>query len=69
MSFMADLLRGRQIQDAHVDSEVAYIMLDDGTQITVQGVIVVQPKDIQSAIFEGRQAPVKNSSAAPDMIA
>lgn len=41
---MVDLLRGQLIQDVLVDSEVVYIMLNDGTQITIKGVVVVEPK-------------------------
>ena len=40
---MAALLAGKQIQDALVDSEVTYIMLTDGTQITIRGLVVVEP--------------------------
>src|SRR5215469_13232084 len=36
MSFLADLLRGAQIADVHVDSEVTYLMLSNGTQVTVR---------------------------------
>jgi hypothetical protein len=44
MSFMVDLLRDQLIQDVLVDSEVVYIMLNNGTQITIKGVVVVEPK-------------------------
>ena len=44
MSLMVDLLRDQLIQDALVDSEVVYIMLNNGTQITIKGVVVVEPK-------------------------
>jgi hypothetical protein len=44
MSLMVDLLRGQVIQDVLVDSEVVYIMLNNGTQITIKGVVVVEPK-------------------------
>jgi hypothetical protein len=43
MSFISELLVGKQIQDALVDSEVTYIMLTDGTQITIRGLVVVEP--------------------------
>ncbi len=43
MSFISELLAGKQIQDALVDSEVTYIMLTDGTQITIRGLVVVEP--------------------------
>ena len=41
---MVDSLRGQQIQDVLVDSEVVYIMLTNGTQITIKGVVMVEPK-------------------------
>jgi hypothetical protein len=44
MSLMVDLLRDQLIQDVLVDSEVVYIMLSNGTQITIKGVVVVEPK-------------------------
>jgi len=43
MSYMADLLTGKQIQDVLVDSEITYIMLTNGTQVTIRGLIVVEP--------------------------
>ena len=43
MSLIAELLAGRQIQDVLADSEVTYIMLTDGTQITIHGLVVVEP--------------------------
>jgi hypothetical protein len=48
MSFIAELLAGKQIQDALVDSEVTYIMLTDGTQITIRGLVVVEPSKAPS---------------------
>ena len=41
---MANLLRGQLIQDVLVDSEVMYVMLANGTQMTIKGVVVVEPK-------------------------
>jgi hypothetical protein len=43
MGVMVDLLRGQQILDVFVDSEVTYLMLVDGTQVTIRGLVVVQP--------------------------
>jgi len=40
---MADWLRGKRIQDVYVDSEVLYVMLSDGTQVTIKGLVVVEP--------------------------
>ena len=50
MSFIADLLTGKQIQDVLVDSEVTYIMLTNGTQITIRGLVVVEPCQAVSAL-------------------
>ena len=44
MSFIVDALVGQQVDSVLVDSEVVYIMLANGTQITVRGVVVVEPK-------------------------
>lgn len=44
MSFIVDSLVGKEIGAVLVDSEVMYIMLTNGTQITIKGVIVVEPK-------------------------
>jgi hypothetical protein len=48
MSFIGELLAGKQIQDALVDSELTYIMLTDGTQITIRGLVVVEPSKAPS---------------------
>jgi hypothetical protein len=44
MSYFAKVLTGAQIDSVFVDSEVTYIMLTNGTQITIRGTVVVQPK-------------------------
>ena len=44
MSYFAETLVGTKIHSVLVDSEVTYIMLSNGTQVTINGVIVVQPK-------------------------
>jgi hypothetical protein len=43
MSFLADALAGQKITHVLADSEVTYIMLSNGTQITIRGVVVVEP--------------------------
>ena len=50
MSYMADLLTGKQIQDVLVDSEVTYIMLTNGTHITIRGLVVVEPCQVSSEV-------------------
>jgi hypothetical protein len=49
-SYFAELLVGGQIASVLVDSEVTYIMLSNGTQITIQGLVAVQPKLCPSAL-------------------
>ena len=44
MSFIVDALTGQRIDSVLVDSEVMYVMLANGTQITVRGLVVVEPK-------------------------
>ncbi len=44
MSFIVDALVGQQIADVLADSEVTYIMLANGTQITIRGLVVIEPK-------------------------
>jgi hypothetical protein len=43
MSFLADALAGQRITHVLADSEVTYIMLSNGTQITIRGLVVVEP--------------------------
>ena len=43
MSYFADILVGAEIHSVLVDSEVTYIMLSNGTQVTIKGLVVVQP--------------------------
>jgi hypothetical protein len=47
MSYFAETLVGAQIHSVLVDSEVTYIMLSNGTQVTIRGLVVVQPKPPQ----------------------
>ena len=43
MGFFANSLVGRQIDSVHVDSEVTYMMLSDGTHVAIRGLVVVEP--------------------------
>jgi len=43
MSFLADALGGQRITHVLADSEVTYIMLANGTQITIRGLVIVEP--------------------------
>lgn len=56
MSLMVDLLRDQLIRDVIVDSEVVYIMLNNGTQITIKGVVLVEPKLCVSAVAQSEMA-------------
>jgi hypothetical protein len=56
MSCMVDMLRGQRIQDVLVDSEVMYIMLTNGTQMTIRGVVLVEPKPSDHGVY-ARSAP------------
>jgi len=42
-TFFAETLTGETIDSVLVDSEVVYIMLTNGTQITIRGMVLVQP--------------------------
>ena len=46
MSYFAKALTGATIHSVFVDSEVTYIMLTNGTQVTVKGLVVVQPANL-----------------------
>ena len=46
MSFFEHSLIGKKIDSVHADSEVTYIMLRDGTQITIRGLVVVEPRSV-----------------------
>ena len=43
MSFFENSLVGRLIDSVHVDSQVTYIMLSDGTHVSIRGLVVVEP--------------------------
>ena len=58
MSLFERSLVGKEIHSVHVDSEVTYIMLSDGTQITIRGWVVVEGGTISSVI----EAPVVDES-------
>ncbi len=55
MSYFADLLRGAQIVDVHVDTELTYLMLSNGTQVTIRGLVVAEPASTNiDSIFASR---------------
>ena len=59
MNLFEKSLVGRQIHSVHVDSEVTYIMLSDGTQITIRGWVVVERGPLSSieATVAGEKVP------------
>lgn len=44
MSYFARILEGQQIHSVMVDPEVTYIMLRNGTQVTIRGLVIVEPR-------------------------
>jgi hypothetical protein len=64
MSFMAELLVGKHIEAVWADSEVTYIMLTDGTQITIRGMVAVQPGPTEAR--RHRRTPVADADHAAD---
>jgi hypothetical protein len=63
MSFFEKLLVGRQIHSVHVDSEVTYIMLSDGTHVTIPGLVLVEPGRA-SGILESPATAVRRDIGA-----
>ena len=49
MNLLAELLSGQTITHVMADSEVTYIMLANGTQITIRGLVVVEPEQAAHA--------------------
>jgi len=49
-TYFSKLLVGGHINSVLVDSEVTYIMLTNGTQITIRGMVAVQPKPCESSL-------------------
>lgn len=43
MSYFAETLTGARIHSVWADAEVTYIMLSNGTQVTIRGVVVIEP--------------------------
>ena len=43
MSFFERSLIGKQIDSVHVDSEVTYLMLNDGSLVAIRGLVVIEP--------------------------
>ena len=50
MSFFQDLLVGKQIDSVHVDSEVTYILLNDGTHVAIRGLVIIEPGRIHNLV-------------------
>ena len=45
MSYFADILTGAHVHSVWADTDVTYIMLSDGTQVTIRGLVVIQPRE------------------------
>ena len=43
MSLFESSLIGKAIHSVHVDSEVTYLMLEDGTHVSIHGLVVIEP--------------------------
>ena len=67
MSFFEESLIGREIQSVHVDSEVTYIMLSDGTQITIRGWVVVE-RGPRSSVIEATEACNRAPRSLPRIV-
>jgi hypothetical protein len=67
MNFFEESLVGRQIHSVHVDSEVTYIMLSDGTQITARGWVVVE-RGPRSRVTEATEARENVSRNVPRIV-
>jgi hypothetical protein len=50
MTVFEGMLLGKKITAVHTDSEVTYLMLADGTQVTVRGLVVVEPPRRESPL-------------------
>jgi hypothetical protein len=56
MSFLSSLLQGAQISHAYSDHELTYLMLADGTQVTIRGVVIVEPAQPDVPMFRSAQS-------------
>ena len=67
MNFFEESLVGRQIHSVHVDSGVTYIMLSDGTQITIRGWVVVE-RGPRSSVTEASEASNRTVRNLPRIV-
>jgi hypothetical protein len=56
MSFFENSLEGKRIDSVYVDSEVTYMILSDGTQVTIHGFVMVEPGSSQHVLAGGGPA-------------
>ena len=49
MNYFDEVMVGTEIHSIYVDSEITYIMLTNGTQLTVRGLLIVQPAPLAVA--------------------
>jgi hypothetical protein len=52
MSFFQASLIGKQIDSVHVDSEVTYIILNDGTCVSIPGLVIIEPGPVLNVVSE-----------------
>jgi hypothetical protein len=58
MSFFEKSLVGRKIDRVYVDSEVTYLVLSDGTLVSIRGMVFVEPPNIAEFVQETDTAPL-----------
>jgi hypothetical protein len=50
MSLFQASLIGKRIDSVHVDSEVTYIMLNDGTHVSIRGLVIIEPGRVLNVV-------------------
>ena len=63
MSYLSSLLKGEQIADVHVDSELTYLLLANGTQVTFRGLLIVEPARRSAAPRDVRSASIADGAS------
>ena len=58
MSFFEKSLVGRKIERVYVDSEVTYLVLSDGTLVSIRGMVFVEPPNIAEFVQKTDTAPL-----------
>lgn len=58
MSLFENSLVGRRIDSAYADSEVTYLILEDGTQVTIRGLVIIEPPNLAERL-QTTDAPIQ----------